>query len=190
MLHVKPLARWRLALRLLARDWRAGELRVLVAALVIAVAASTTIGFFTDRLARGLLNQSADLLGADLVLNPLEVNVVEEVRGWIDRYGQLRIERRDGADRVQQPGRGPCRAWRAVCAGDAVQSLRRGRQDAPAGLPDPRAVDGSHNQRRSRQPGGARGRIVFRRAANDRAQVRIRLRTRPGATPADRRPVS
>jgi len=65
---VTPVIRWRLALRLLLRDWRAGELGVLVAALVIAVAASTTIGFFTDRLSRGMLSQSAQILGADLVL--------------------------------------------------------------------------------------------------------------------------
>ncbi len=57
-----------LALRLLARDWRAGELRVLIAALLIAVAASTTIGFFTERLARGMVGQSAEFLGADLLL--------------------------------------------------------------------------------------------------------------------------
>jgi len=57
-----------LALRLLRRDWRAGELRVLVAALVIAVAAATAISFFTDRLGRAMVNQSADMLGADLAL--------------------------------------------------------------------------------------------------------------------------
>jgi len=61
--------RWRLALRLLVRDWRAGELRILALAIVIAVAASTAIGFFTDRLGRGMVNQSADFLGADLLLN-------------------------------------------------------------------------------------------------------------------------
>lgn len=60
--------RWRLAARLWLRDWRAGEQRILVIALVIAVAASTAIGFFTDRLARGMVNQSADFLGADLAL--------------------------------------------------------------------------------------------------------------------------
>ena len=61
--------RWRLALRLLVRDWRAGELHILALAIVIAVAASTAIGFFTDRLGRGMVNQSADFLGADLVLS-------------------------------------------------------------------------------------------------------------------------
>jgi putative ABC transport system permease protein len=81
---VKPLARWRLALRLLVRDWRAGELGVLVAALVIAVGASTTIGFFTDRLGRGMVNQSAEFLGADLTLrSPRPVD-----SAWLDAARQ------------------------------------------------------------------------------------------------------
>jgi putative ABC transport system permease protein len=78
---VKLLARSRLALRLLMRDWRAGELGVLVAALVIAVAASTTIAFFTDRLGRGMVNQSSEFLGADLILRsprPVDPDWLEE----------------------------------------------------------------------------------------------------------------
>ena len=39
----------RLALRMLVRDWRAGELTVLAAALVLAVASMGTVGFFADR---------------------------------------------------------------------------------------------------------------------------------------------
>jgi len=72
-----------LAMRLLARNWRSGEQRILVAALVIAVAASTAIGFFTDRLGRGMANQSADFLGADLVLEsprPVEADWLIEAR--------------------------------------------------------------------------------------------------------------
>ena len=57
-----------LALRFLVRDWRAGELRVLAAALIIAVVVTSAIGFFTDRLQRAMVTQSAELLGADLVL--------------------------------------------------------------------------------------------------------------------------
>ena len=34
------------SLRALRRDWRAGELRILVVALVIAVASMTAVGFF------------------------------------------------------------------------------------------------------------------------------------------------
>ena len=58
----------RLALRLLARDWRAGELRLFAGALIIAVCAVTAVGFFNDRVKRGMTQQSAELLGADLVL--------------------------------------------------------------------------------------------------------------------------
>ncbi|MDH3935407.1 MAG: ABC transporter permease, partial [Gammaproteobacteria bacterium] len=69
------MSRWRLAMRLMIRNWHSGEQRILVSALVIAVAASTAIGFFTDRLGRGMANQSADFLGADLTLvSPRPVN--------------------------------------------------------------------------------------------------------------------
>jgi putative ABC transport system permease protein len=56
------------ALRMLARDWRAGELRVLAGALVIAVAAITSVAFFGDRIAQGLARDAHQLLGADLVM--------------------------------------------------------------------------------------------------------------------------
>ena len=83
------MIRWRLAMRLLVRNWHAGEQRVLVAALVIAVAASTAIGFFTDRLGRGLTNQSADFLGADLVLaSPRPVETAWAVFADEDRLGE------------------------------------------------------------------------------------------------------
>ena len=53
---------------MLARDWRAGELRVLAAALVIAVASVTSVGFFADRVGQALVRDAHQLLGADLVL--------------------------------------------------------------------------------------------------------------------------
>lgn len=56
-----------LAAKLLLRDWRSGELRVLAAALVIAVASMATVGFFADRVERGLTVEANRLLGADLV---------------------------------------------------------------------------------------------------------------------------
>lgn len=72
---MKFFSQWRLALRLLGRDWRAGELRILFIALVLAVTATTSISFMTDRLARGMVNQSADFLGSDLILqSPRPVN--------------------------------------------------------------------------------------------------------------------
>ncbi len=58
----------RLALRMLTRDWRAGELTVLGIALMLAVAALTSVGFLTDRVEQALKLESHQLLGGDLLL--------------------------------------------------------------------------------------------------------------------------
>lgn len=57
------------ALKMTVRDWRAGELRLLAGALVIAVAAVTSVGFFVDRIRLGLERDARQLLGADLVIS-------------------------------------------------------------------------------------------------------------------------
>src|SRR5512140_1315678 len=57
-----------LAMRMLRRNASAGELRVLLLALVIAVASVTTVGFFADRVQSALDRQSNELLGGDLVV--------------------------------------------------------------------------------------------------------------------------
>jgi putative ABC transport system permease protein len=57
-----------LAGRQLMRDFRAGELRVLFFALVVAVAASTAIGYFGARLNSAMTLRATEFLGADLVL--------------------------------------------------------------------------------------------------------------------------
>ncbi|HEY5602889.1 MAG TPA: FtsX-like permease family protein [Gammaproteobacteria bacterium] len=56
----------KLALRLMRRDWRAGELRILTVALTIAVTCVTSVVFFTDRIAQALDMQASELLAADL----------------------------------------------------------------------------------------------------------------------------
>jgi putative ABC transport system permease protein len=53
---------------MLRRNWAAGELRVLLLALLIAVASVTTVAFFADRVQAALDIQANDLLGGDLVL--------------------------------------------------------------------------------------------------------------------------
>ena len=58
-----------LAWQLLKRDWHAGELRVLIAALIIAVASISSIGIFTQRINLAMLDQSGRFLGADLLLS-------------------------------------------------------------------------------------------------------------------------
>lgn len=51
-----------------ARELKSGEVRVLAAALALAVAAMTAVGFFTDRVGQGVQARSAEVLAADLVL--------------------------------------------------------------------------------------------------------------------------
>ena len=54
--------------RTLWRDWRAGELRLLLVAVTLAVAALTSVGFFADRLDNGLQRDARQLLGGDVVI--------------------------------------------------------------------------------------------------------------------------
>lgn len=53
---------------MLARDWRAGELRVLTLALLVAVASVTSVSFFADRVRLGLSLEAHQLLGGDILL--------------------------------------------------------------------------------------------------------------------------
>ena len=55
--------------RALWRDLRAGELRLLILAVTLAVAALTAVGFFADRLAGGLQRDARQLLGGDAVIS-------------------------------------------------------------------------------------------------------------------------
>src|SRR5260221_2846630 len=57
-----------IAMRMLRRNWAAGELRVLLVALFIAVSSVTTVGFFADRVQAALDRQANELLGGDLVV--------------------------------------------------------------------------------------------------------------------------
>lgn len=59
----------KLALKFLLREWRSGELYILVTALIIAVAALSSISFYTDRVAHALNDQAIELLGGKLVVN-------------------------------------------------------------------------------------------------------------------------
>lgn len=58
----------RQAWRMLRRDWRAAELHLLSVALVLAVAALSSVGFLADRMRLGLAQDAHQMLGADLVV--------------------------------------------------------------------------------------------------------------------------
>ncbi|WP_066710703.1 ABC transporter permease [Curvibacter delicatus] len=59
---------WQLGWRTLWRDLRSGELRLLLLAVTLAVAALTAVGFFADRLKGGLQRDARQLLGGDAVV--------------------------------------------------------------------------------------------------------------------------
>ena len=58
----------RLALRTLLREWRSGELGVLLLALTVAVAALTGVGFLVSRISAAVALQASSVLAADLRL--------------------------------------------------------------------------------------------------------------------------
>lgn len=65
----RPASMAQLSWRQLVRDFRAGELRLLVVAVTLAVAALTAVGFFADRLNHGLARDARQLLGGDAILS-------------------------------------------------------------------------------------------------------------------------
>ena len=66
--RLQPPSVFSLAWRQTRRDFRAGELRLLLVAVLLAVAALTAVGFFADRLGSGLQRDARQLLGGDAVV--------------------------------------------------------------------------------------------------------------------------
>lgn len=81
------MKRFTLALRLLRRDSRSGELTILLCALIIAVSSSTAIALFSDRLQRTMTQEAAEFLAADLVV--ASANAMPEA--WSVKAGQLHL---------------------------------------------------------------------------------------------------
>src|SRR5579883_3480011 len=70
-----------LSLRMLAREWRSGELGVLMLALTVAVAALTGVGFLVSRISTAVSMQASEVLAADIRLSspqPIGSEYVEE----------------------------------------------------------------------------------------------------------------
>ncbi|HIY71221.1 MAG TPA: permease, partial [Candidatus Luteimonas excrementigallinarum] len=73
----------RLAWTQLRRDLAAGEVRIMLAALVLAVLAVTAVGFVTDRAGRALAAEANRLLGGDAIIRsntPIDGSLREAVR--------------------------------------------------------------------------------------------------------------
>ena len=113
-------ASFRLGWRTLWRDLRAGELRLLIVAVLLAVAALTAVGFFADRLKGGLQRDARQLLGGDAVVvsdNPTPAAFIAQARAFglegSGTYGFPTMARADDA----QGGASKLVALKAVAAG-------------------------------------------------------------------------
>ncbi|MDR1968628.1 MAG: ABC transporter permease [Burkholderiaceae bacterium] len=82
------ISAWVLGWRNLWRDWRAGELRLLMVAVTLAVAALTAVGFFSDRLQSGLERDARQLLGGDAVV----VSDHPPAAAWTEQAGRLGLQ--------------------------------------------------------------------------------------------------
>ncbi len=74
---------WVLGWRTLWRDVRSGDLRLLILAVSLAVAALTAVGFFADRIKGGLQRDARQLLGGDAVVasdNPTPAMFLDKAR--------------------------------------------------------------------------------------------------------------
>lgn len=138
--HIVPLA-----VRQTLRDFRAGELRLLVVAVMLAVAALTAVGFFADRLKNGLNRDAAQLLGGDALVasdQPLPEAFVERARS--QGLLQARTVAFPSMARSPQAQGGATRlvAVKAVSEGYPLRGRLRvapapGQADAPAqGVPE------------------------------------------------------
>ena len=82
----------KLAIKFLMREWRSGELYILIAALIIAVAALSSISFYTDRVARALDNQATELLGGNLMINsaaPISTKWIKQAQSSHLNYASI-----------------------------------------------------------------------------------------------------
>lgn len=70
---------WHMSWRMLWRDWRGGELNILLFGLIIAVTSITAVGFFTDRIERGLRAQSSELIAADIAISSPRADVSDHI---------------------------------------------------------------------------------------------------------------
>lgn len=123
------------ALRLLVREWRAGEIRVLLLAVALAVASLTAVAFFADRVEQALGQEANTLLAADLVLSS-DHSIAGEMEREARRLGLASARTATFLSMVQAVPRGDIGMGRNLLAGiKAVQPgypLRGRLRAAPA----------------------------------------------------------
>ena len=76
------------ALRMLLRDWRSGELRVLILAIIVAVSTVAGIGLFADRIQASILSEAGTLIAADRTVSGSQPLPAE----WSTKASELGLE--------------------------------------------------------------------------------------------------
>ena len=117
---------WSLGWRTLWRDLRAGELRLLMVAVTLAVAALTSVGFFSDRLQGGLQRDArtvdlncaqvlvkgkSDFVHLHAVFPSVTCASAKGIEGW--RFPLISVHGRES----QRPAARPWPGWQREAAG-------------------------------------------------------------------------
>ena len=76
-----------LALKMLLRSWRGGQLGLIFSALVLAVAVVTSVALLAERVERALVKESSSFLAADLVVSSSQATDAD----WLQRAEQQGI---------------------------------------------------------------------------------------------------
>jgi putative ABC transport system permease protein len=84
----------KLALRMLWRDGRSGELTILALALLIAVTSSTSITLFASRLQATMTDQAAEFLAADLVIT----SHADLPEAWLKKSAEFQLNQAQTAE--------------------------------------------------------------------------------------------
>src|SRR6185437_1427006 len=83
-----------LSMRMLSREWRSGELGVLLLALTVAVAALTGVGFLVSRISAAVTMQASQVLAADIRLESPQP--IDEAQLTMAKRSGLRTARATG----------------------------------------------------------------------------------------------
>ena len=124
-----------LVLRFLLREWRAGELRLLVTAVLLAVGTVTGISLFVDRLSSALLSESATYLAADRVIAATQP-IPEEFQRVAERLGLTTARTLTFPSMVFAGDRNQLVSVKAISDGYPLRGVLR-LADAPFGPSEP-----------------------------------------------------
>ncbi|MEE4162280.1 MAG: FtsX-like permease family protein [Woeseiaceae bacterium] len=128
----------RFAIRSFGRELRSGEVLVLLAAVSLAVAALTAVGFLTDRIGKAVARQANEVLAADLRLRSAEP-IPDD---WRELAASYELEISDTMSFPSVVFHGDSSALATIKAVDAAYPLRGAMRTSADLFTEQREVDG------------------------------------------------